>query len=488
MTPTVPTIAVRLRSRSRAPTCPSTSRDYPLQRPSAHLTRARSSARIALRQPPQPSTPAATSAACRRVISLGACSPLPLATVAAGASITCPVSGTPTVAGASTVLVTTGATNDTNAANNSGVATINGTNADMFVDVSGLPTTATVGTPYSGTIKCTNSASATAPGLSAICSISGLPAGVTPGACSPLPPATVGINASISCPVSGTPTAVGSSIVSVTTGATNDPNAANNTGSATITAIGTPGLTVAVAASPTMFGTVGQAITFTYTVTNSGNVTVTGISVADSKVSPVTCGATTLAAGANTTCTGSYTTTASDVTATVITSVATAQGTFAASPVMSAAVTTAVAIDADAVRRATKSAIQSFLVQRADMITSMGPDTNQWHEKLTGSLFGGSTTEGSNGPNGLGGPRGATGAERPAAASHTGLGSSLRDELGRDRDGLSRKSITSPARPTGYAFSGSADDGAGRFAFDQSRQDARGCRCRTIRQRVCRIA
>ena len=30
--------------------------------------------------------------------------------------------------------------------------------ADMSVDLSGLPTTATVGTPYSGTIKCTNSA------------------------------------------------------------------------------------------------------------------------------------------------------------------------------------------------------------------------------------------------------------------------------------------------------------------------------------------
>ena len=47
----------------------------------------------------------------------------------------------------------------------------------MSVDLSGLPTTATVGTAYSGTIKCTNSASATGSATNATCSISGLPAG-----------------------------------------------------------------------------------------------------------------------------------------------------------------------------------------------------------------------------------------------------------------------------------------------------------------------
>ena len=57
--------------------------------------------------------------------------------------------------------------------------------ADMSVDLSGLPTTATVGTPYSGTIKCTNSAGATASAASATCSVSGLPAGLSLGACSP---------------------------------------------------------------------------------------------------------------------------------------------------------------------------------------------------------------------------------------------------------------------------------------------------------------
>ena len=190
----------------------------------------------------------------------------------------------------------------------------------------------------------------------------------------------------------------------VTTGASNDFTTGNNTGSATISPIGTAGLTLTTTASPTMFSGVGQTITFTYTVTNSGNVTVTGVSVTDTKVSPISCAATTLAAGASTTCTGSYTTTAADVNATSITSVATARGTFAGAAVASAAVTTTVKIDVEAVRKATKSAIQSFLSQRANMITSMGPDTGQMHDKLTGSLFGG-TSEPNDQPSGLGGPR-----------------------------------------------------------------------------------
>jgi hypothetical protein len=70
--------------------------------------------------------------------------------------------------------------------NNNSYVVINA--ADMSVDLSGLPTTATVGTSYSGTIKCANSAAATASATSATCTVSGLPAGLTLGACSPAPP------------------------------------------------------------------------------------------------------------------------------------------------------------------------------------------------------------------------------------------------------------------------------------------------------------
>jgi outer membrane autotransporter protein len=345
--------------------------------------------------------------------------------------------------------------------------------ADMSVDLSGLPTTATVGTSYSGTIKCTNSAGATASAASATCSVSGLPAGLTLGACSPVPPATVAAGASISCPVSGTPTSAASSTVTVTTGASNDFTTGNNTGSATISPAGTPGLALTTTASPAMFSGIGQTITFTYTVTNSGTVSVTGVSVTDSKVSPIGCAATTLAAGASTTCTGTYTTTAADVNATSIVSVASARGTFAGAAVASAAVTTTVKIDIEAVRKATKSAIQSFMSQRANMIASIGPDTGQMHNKLTGSLFGG-TGQTNDQPSGLGGPRDEEArVQRPTGVpgAQTAAGLGVREALAGDRDAMAREVAgTGGMWPAASAlgFSGAADDGQGRFAFATS--------------------
>ena len=63
----------------------------------------------------------------------------------------------------------------------------------------------------------------------------------------------------------------------------------------------------------------GQTVTYTFAVTNTGNVTVHGVSVAETAfagtgtVSAVTCPATTLAPGASTTCTATYTVTQADV-------------------------------------------------------------------------------------------------------------------------------------------------------------------------------
>ncbi|MFE7466568.1 hypothetical protein ACFU6R_21030 [Streptomyces sp. NPDC057499] len=57
---------------------------------------------------------------------------------------------------------------------------------------------------------------------------------------------------------------------------------------------------------------VGERVTYTYTVTNTGSQELTGIVVNDDRVTGVTCEATTLAPGASTTCTGTYTVTAAD--------------------------------------------------------------------------------------------------------------------------------------------------------------------------------
>ncbi|MBA0049894.1 DUF11 domain-containing protein [Streptomyces sp. AJS327] len=57
---------------------------------------------------------------------------------------------------------------------------------------------------------------------------------------------------------------------------------------------------------------VGDEVTYTYAVTNTGGRTVTGVAVDDDRVSNVTCEATTLAPGESTTCTGTYTVTRED--------------------------------------------------------------------------------------------------------------------------------------------------------------------------------
>ncbi|MCQ4206548.1 DUF7507 domain-containing protein, partial [Streptomyces longispororuber] len=56
----------------------------------------------------------------------------------------------------------------------------------------------------------------------------------------------------------------------------------------------------------------GDKVTYTYTLTNTGEHPLTGITVTDNLVSDVTCEATTLAPGAHTTCTGTYTITEED--------------------------------------------------------------------------------------------------------------------------------------------------------------------------------
>ncbi len=72
----------------------------------------------------------------------------------------------------------------------------------------------------------------------------------------------------------------------------------------------------------------GDRITWSVTVTNTGTVSVHGIAILDAKSGPMTCAATTLAPGASTTCTATtpYTITQPDVDATSVDNTATATG------------------------------------------------------------------------------------------------------------------------------------------------------------------
>jgi hypothetical protein len=106
---------------------------------------------------------------------------------------------------------------------------------------------------------------------------------------------------------------------------------------ATVPAQPAPALTVVKSASPSDPASfkVGQVVTYSFAVTNTGNVTMSNVSVTDTgftgsgQLSPVSCPAeaASLATGANVTCTATYTITQADVDAGKISNDATAQGT-----------------------------------------------------------------------------------------------------------------------------------------------------------------
>ena len=98
----------------------------------------------------------------------------------------------------------------------------------------------------------------------------------------------------------------------------------------TVTAIQSPALTLDKTADVATYDSVGDVITYSYLVTNSGNVTIQGpIAVFDDKSSDESCPATAaLAPGESVTCTSTHTITSADLAAASVTNVAYATGTF----------------------------------------------------------------------------------------------------------------------------------------------------------------
>lgn len=91
-------------------------------------------------------------------------------------------------------------------------------------------------------------------------------------------------------------------------------------------AIHHPGIAVAKAAFPPTYDAPGTAITYAYTVVNTGDVTLHGVTLTDDRLGPVGCAAATLAPGAATTCRAVHITTAADVCAGSILNIAAAGG------------------------------------------------------------------------------------------------------------------------------------------------------------------
>jgi uncharacterized repeat protein (TIGR01451 family) len=147
-----------------------------------------------------------------------------------------------------------------------------------------------------------------------------------------------------------------------------------------------PAISIAKAASTPSFTGPGQPITYTFTVTNTGNVTLTGVTVADSPVLAVNCPGTTLAPGAVMTCTATHVTTVADVDRGSVTDVATATGTPPAGPAVtgtSDTVTVAGPVHAPAIS-ITKSASPSTFTAAGEPITYTFTVTNTGNVTLHG--------------------------------------------------------------------------------------------------------
>ncbi|WP_282296333.1 OmpA family protein [Stenotrophomonas sp. PS02289] len=136
-------------------------------------------------------------------------------------------------------------------------------------------------------------------------------------------------------------------VVNTATGQGTPPSGPNATGddSTTTPLAAGPAMTVTKTANPTTYASVGQSISYSYAVTNTGNVSLSGVAVVDDRIAAVSCPVTTLAPGASTTCTATYLITQADLDAGSVTNTATttatpAQGTLA--PVVAQATITAV--------------------------------------------------------------------------------------------------------------------------------------------------
>ena len=268
------------------------------------------------------------------------CAPAQPASLDPGATMTCTATYTTTQADvnrgsiANTATVTgtppTGsAVTDTDSAL---VEAIQGPGID--IEKSASPTTyGAPGQVVTYTFEVTNSGNVTLDGVR----VSDPLAGLSPLSCAPAQPASLDPGATMTCTATYTTTQadVNRGSIANTATVTGTPptgSAVTDTDSALVEAIQGPGIDIEKSASPTTYGAPGQVVTYTFEVTNSGNVTLDGVRVSDplAGLSPLSCAPAqpaSLDPGATMTCTATYTTTQADVNRGSIANTATVTGT-----------------------------------------------------------------------------------------------------------------------------------------------------------------
>ena len=165
-----------------------------------------------------------------------------------------------------------------------------------------------------------------------------------------------------------------------------------------------PGITVDKTASPTTISAAGQVVTYSFVVTNTGNVTLTSPSIHDSdfsgtgQLSAIDCPETSLVAGQLETCTATYSVTQADVNVGTISNSATATGNPpTGDPVESTPSTSTVTIDRSAglvvLKTANVEAVKvdeqitySFEVTNTGNVTIMNPTISDTDFSGTGQL------------------------------------------------------------------------------------------------------
>ena len=153
----------------------------------------------------------------------------------------------------------------------------------------------------------------------------------------------------------------------------------------TVTAVQSPALTIVKTATPITYSTVGAVISYSYLVTNSGNVTLSGpFTVSDDKATDESCPETaSLAPGASITCTASYTIGQADLDAGSVTNVASASNGTVTSPTDTETVTAVQSPALTIVKTATPITYStvgtvisySYLVTNSGNVTLSGPFT-----------------------------------------------------------------------------------------------------------------
>jgi uncharacterized repeat protein (TIGR01451 family) len=162
--------------------------------------------------------------------------------------------------------------------------------------------------------------------------------------------------------------------------------------SATVTAQQNAAISLVKSATPTTVRKAGDTVTYSFAVTNTGNVTLTNIGATETafsgsgSMSAITCPVTTLSPGVSTTCTATYQVTQADVDAGTITNTAAAHGTppGTAAPVVSAPSSALVMIPAAPAIALVKSATPTTVRKAGDTVTYSFAVTNTGNVTLTG--------------------------------------------------------------------------------------------------------